>query len=310
MILERMAHELGLSVDFIEALARSASHEYKEYKIPKRNGGLRTIHHPSRRLKALQRWLLLNVVDGLPVHDSALAYRKSKSIMDNARPHVASKYLLRMDFENLFPSITAQDVAHYMADRPPLFAGWSTRDRDAFIRVVSRTSVLTIGAPTSPGLSNALCYDMDSQLQALSAKRGVVYTRYADDIFFSSLCPNLLPEVEKEVARIVSGLAIPAHLRINCCKTRHYSKRGARRVTGIVLGSDGRAHVGRELKRKIRALIFRSDSLDPQSRATLAGLIAYAVGLDPGFMNALIQKYGLDAVRNAARYPSTGNAGG
>jgi RNA-directed DNA polymerase len=306
MILERMAHELGLSVDFIERLARSASHEYKEYQIPKRGGGSRTIHHPSRRLKALQRWILLNVIEGLPVHESALAYRKSKSIMDNARPHAASRYLLRMDFENFFPSITAEDVANYIADRPPLFTGWSTRDTEAFSRIVCRKSHLTIGAPTSPGLSNALCHEMDSQLQAQSAKRGVVYTRYADDLFFSSQSANVLTKFEKDVAKIVRGLAIPAKLKLNSGKTRHSSKRGARRITGIVLGSDGRTHVGRELKRKIRALIFRLNSLDAQSRATLAGLIAYAVGLDPGFMNALIQKYGLGEVRNAARYTSTG----
>jgi len=62
MILERMALELDLSVGFLQGLANGASYEYKTYAIPKRGGGTRTIHHPSRRLKAVQRWLARKVI--------------------------------------------------------------------------------------------------------------------------------------------------------------------------------------------------------------------------------------------------------
>jgi RNA-directed DNA polymerase len=76
-------------------------------------------------------------------------------------------------------------------------------------------------------------------------------------------------------------------------------------VTGITLGSDGRPYIGRHLKRKIRALIHSFDRLDAPSRATLAGLIAYATGFDPQFKNNLIEKYGLPLVRAASELATT-----
>jgi RNA-directed DNA polymerase len=265
MIVERMAAELGLPTTFIESLSRTASHEYKAYPIAKRTGGYRIIHHPSQRLKALQRWLLVNVIEAWPVHSAATAYRKGQSIFDNASVHAASRYLLRMDLTNFFPSITQVDLAKYIAESPAWFSDWTPSDIDLFCRLVCRGAVLTIGAPTSPALSNSICYDMDSRLQGVSAKNKVAYTRYADDLFFSTDRPNVLRQIEEEVKKVVSELKLPANLNVNVGKTRHSSKRGARRVTGIVLGSDGRPYVGRGLKRKIRALVYSVDSLDGSS---------------------------------------------
>lgn len=74
-------------------MVRTASHHYKTYAIPKRDGGTRTIEHPSKKLKALQRWLLTNVLEGLPVHPAAMAYKKGISIFDNAKAmRIASTY--------------------------------------------------------------------------------------------------------------------------------------------------------------------------------------------------------------------------
>lgn len=103
MILEKMSSELSLPAGYVARLIRTASHQYKRYEIPKRGGGMREIFHPSRRLKALQRWLLANVVESWPVHGAAMAYIPGVSIMDNARVHAESKYLLRMDLEKFFP---------------------------------------------------------------------------------------------------------------------------------------------------------------------------------------------------------------
>jgi len=279
MIIEQMAAELGLPVHFILSLARTASHEYKAYQIPKRTGGFRLIHHPSKRLKALQRWLLSNVIEGLLLHPAAMAYRRNVSIFDNAKMHASSRYLLRMDLKNFFPSITQSDIVNYVLGRRSQFAGWSPSDIVAFSGLVCRKSVLTIGAPTSPALSNALCFELDQQLQALSDKSKVIYTRYADDLFFSTQQRDVLHELETKVSTIVSDLTLPANLKLNAGKTRHSSKRGARRVTGVILGSDGNPHIGRKFKRKVRALVHTLDALDESMRASLAGMIAYAAGL-------------------------------
>ena len=271
----------------------------RSIQFQKRTGGYREIHHPSRRLKALQRWLLSNIIEALPVHPAAAAYRRNRSIFENARAHAASRYLLRMDLENFFPSITSVDVRQYIKGHSAFFLEWTEPDINVFCGIVCRNSRLTIGAPTSPALSNSICYDLDVNLHALCENSGVAYTRYADDLFFSTVQREVLFQTEKDVIEIVDKLKIPANLKVNGHKTRHSSKRGSRRVTGIVLGSDGAPHVGRGLKRKIRALIHRFDSLDEPNKASLAGLIAYAIGFEPAFLNRLIDKYGLPMVNKA-----------
>jgi len=144
---------------------------------------------------------------------------------------------------------------------------------------------------------------MDSRLEALSMANEVAYSRYADDLFFSTRHPDLLSTIEAEVVRVIGSLGIPGKLAVNPKKTRHSSKRRARHVTGIVLGSDGNTYIGRSYKRKIRALIYTIDSLDGVGRAALAGMIAYAIGFDPQFENSLIEKYGLPKVRRALAGP-------
>jgi RNA-directed DNA polymerase len=303
MIVERMAGELFLPTNFIARLAKSASYEYKEYLIPKHAGGNRMIEHPSRRLKAVQKWLLANVLEAWPVHDAATAYRKGRSIWQNAATHVGSAYLLRMDLKDFFPSLSADDLRRYRAKRPIVFREWTDEDFAWFTHFVFRFDRLTIGAPTSPAMSNALCFDLDVALQGISESQGVRYTRYADDLFFSTNEKDVLSNIEGLVEVTLKSLEVPRNLQLNTGKTRHSSKKGARRVTGIVLGCDGKCHVGRQLKRKVRSQVHKLGTLSPDQRARLAGTITYIMGFEPDFINSLIQKYGYE-IATSARYGS------
>jgi Reverse transcriptase (RNA-dependent DNA polymerase) len=299
----QMAKDLGLTTRFVAAFAQGASYAYKTYAIRKKDGGFRTIDHPSKQLKAMQRWLLSYLLDSLPIHPSAVAYRKKKSIFDNASLHAGSRYLLRMDCKDFFHSITDDDLKVLIASRPGTFSGWSPYETDLFCKLVCKGGRLTIGAPTSPTLSNAVCYDMDTQLSEISNKLDVTYSRYADDLFFSTKLPNVLSTLETTVVSTIANLTLPRALAINPAKTRHSSKGRTRRVTGITLGSDGKPYVGRAIKRKIRAMIHQVDTLDAKRRGSLAGLIAYAGGFDPDFVNSLITKYGHDTISKARTFP-------
>ena len=174
--MERMAGELSLPANHVARLVKTASHQYKEYSIAKRGGGTRTIFHPSRRLKALQRWLLNNVIAAWPVHDAATAYREGRSILDNARRHAGTRFLLRMDLQEFFPSLTADDMQLFRGQRPGLFQGWTEWDFQGFCLLVFRFGKLTIGAPTSPAISNALCFGLGREIKrSLRASRRQLY---------------------------------------------------------------------------------------------------------------------------------------
>jgi len=301
-LLEQMAAGLGLPKVTIQVLARKANHAYKVYTIPKRSGGSREIHHPSKELKALQRWLLQNVINYWPVHGAAAAYRPNLSIAHNAKRHAGSNYLLRMDLQNFFPSITSEDVKTYLTQSDfSKLEKWQSVDFDLFTALVCRNGQLTIGAPTSPALSNALCADLDHELEAVAHARDTIYTRYADDLFFSTVRADVLRVFPDLVKEILKSLGCPAGLAINDSKTRHSSKKGRRQITGLVLGSDGVVGVGRKRKRYIRSLIHSFDTLAPTERQRLAGLIAFTRSVEPDFINALIIKFGSNRIVQAQR---------
>ncbi len=190
-------------------------------------------------------------------------------------------------------------MREYSKKRPTQFAGWTSGDFESFCRLVFKEGQLTIGAPTSPAISNALCFDLDVAIGALCQSYGAAYTRYADDFFFSSSEKGILAKVQGEVEALVASCPLPIGLRINKEKTRHSSKKNARRVTGIVLGSDEVAHVSRQMKRHVRSQVHRLDTLSLRDRVILAGMISYIMGFEPDFMNALIMKYGFEQATKA-----------
>jgi RNA-directed DNA polymerase len=296
ILVDQISISLQLPPRSIGGIARKASYSYKHYYIPKRSGGTREIFHPARPLKAIQRWLLHNLIERWRVHDAAFAYRMGYSIAGHAACHASSNYLLRLDLVDFFPSITADDVTKYVSRLPSGTEDWGTSDLDLFISLVCRYKRLSIGAPTSPALSNALCFDLDMKLAQLADRSDVTYTRYADDLFFSSHKPNVLGQFPGLVKGVLADIEFPSNLRLNEDKTRHSSRKRRRQVTGIVLTSDKRASLGRARKRFIRHQIHRFDTLTSDERETLMGLIAFAMSIEPDLIDQLILKYGSDRV--------------
>ena len=298
-LLKELSRQLMQVEPAIVNVARNASFRYKTFFVPKRTGGQRRIDHPSRELKAVQRALLHYHISAWPVHPSAMAYRPERNnILMNAEQHAASCYLLRMDFSDFFPSITGQDIRKYLESAEP---EWIEVDRDLFVSLVTLQDRLTIGAPSSPALSNAICFELDVQLSQHAERYGAKYTRYADDLFFSCAARDVLGKFPGDVTAIVDSLPIPAELAINPAKTRHSSKRARRRVTGLTLGSDARVHVGRGRKREVRAMIHKWNALGADQRRRLAGMLGFIRDIDPDFINSLILKYGASAVAKAAK---------
>jgi RNA-directed DNA polymerase len=300
VLLERMASELSLAEKYVSMVAATASYRYRDYVVKGRSGAPRVVYHPSRPLKALQRWLARRILCDLLVHDVATAYELGRGILLNAERHRGSRFLLRMDFTEFFPSLTSSDVETMLdgAKSSGRFdASWNADDTLLLVRLVSRFGQLVIGAPTSPKLSSALCFDMDEALLALSKRYDCVYTRYADDLFFSSTRANVLAQVENEVTLVVAGLAHPSQLKINVSKTRHSSMRGRRTVTGIILTSDGMLSLGRSRKRIVRSLVYKYSMLSEPERQSLRGWLAYCRSVEPEFINALVLKFGAERLR-------------
>jgi RNA-directed DNA polymerase len=297
MIIEQMASRLALSTPYLMKLASSASHRYKRYEIPKRTGGMRTIHHPAREIKLIQRWLLRNVLISLPVHPAATAYQQNCTIKRNAELHAVNNYLLRVDFQEFFPSLRGADVNHVLIANRQRLAEEQVTDQDIeFIkRIVCRLDALTIGAPTSPLLSNAIMFDFDATWRRNAEAAGVIYTRYADDLYFSTNEPDILSGLLTSLREYLKR-AVRPNLQINEAKTAFSSRKWRKLATGLVLTHDRKVSLGRHKKRMLKALVWRltRHELSALEIAHLRGWISYAVSVEPDFVARLQRKYALD----------------
>lgn len=294
---------LRVSPASIEKIIKTAPFRYKFYTIPKRSGGVRSIFHPSPALKSVQRWMINGPVAGLPVHESVYSYVEGRNIGMNAAAHVESNYFIRFDFSDFFPSITGGVLGRFL--RKSVETGIIDLDDSviaAVVRLACRAvgengSALTIGAPSSPYLSNTVLYEFDEAVSAEADAHGVVYTRYADDIYLSSRILADLGDFEGRFREIVA-VRLP-FIRINEEKVQHLSRKRRITVTGVNVTPDRRLSVGRERKRRIRTMLYLAMSgvLQPEAFASLRGDIAYVKSIEPDYVERLERKFGPTFIR-------------
>lgn len=291
-LIKGMAAEMGLLEGQVETIVRTAPLRYKVFSVPKRTGGLRKLAQPAREVKWLQYWLSARLEPRLPVHKSVTAYRAGCSIRKNAEIHSSGKFLLKMDFTNFFPSITEVDFRQHIGVWLP--NEFSSEDLEVMSRVLfwtedrTRPLKLCIGAPTSPFLSNTILFEFDSIISKQVASDAITYTRYADDLTFSSSAPNRLKGIDDLVQAALSQITYP-RLTVNTKKTVHASRATRRVVTGVVIRPDGGLSVGRDRKRMVRAMYHRSKVglLNQEQIDHMNGLINFIESIEPGFARKL-----------------------
>ncbi|MDO8281068.1 MAG: retron St85 family RNA-directed DNA polymerase, partial [Thermodesulfovibrionia bacterium] len=295
-LLQLLLREVPFEKEELLAIIATASRRYKVYQIPKRDGkSVRTIAQPAPEVKLLQRILHDRIIGKWPVHEAATAYVAERSIADHVRRHVDSKYLLKLDFKNFFPSITAADIRKHAE----LHSNLKKEDLDIFINIVAWRNKLdgsfglSIGAPSSPAISNSMLFEFDKSISSFCGEREVTYSRYADDLAFSTKNRDTLREIEAEVNRLTLSTESPK-LAINEKKTVNVSKRYNRTLVGLTITPDQKVSLGRERKRDIRAKLhlYGKGYLSGDYVAHLRGLLAYAWSIEPDFVLSLAEKQG------------------
>ena len=308
-----LARELGITIGQLRWLAYhrdAAKHiHYRRFTIPKRDGSERAIWAPLPRLKAAQRWILRNVVERLPVHGSAHGFLAGRSVVTNAAVHADSKLLVQVDLSDFFPTVTwrrargvfrkagyREQVATLLAmictEAPREVVEW--RGETWFIAMGPRC--LPQGAPTSPAITNTLCFTLDQRLSGLARKLGYRYTRYADDLTFS------LPSGHDGEPKVGQLLGAIGHIvrregfELNDAKTRVQRSGGRQKVTGMVVNGEQGPRVPRALKRQLRAAVHNLQKGKPlpegESLARLAGYAAFVYQAEPEKGRKLLAQLG------------------
>lgn len=296
-LVELIAGSLQLSESYVRGVASSASYRYFEFQIKKADGrSFRKIEQPSKELKLFQRWLVRNVFDRIPTHPSAHAYVRGKSIRTNASVHQGSRYISRLDFANFFPSITSTDVELLLRRNPLSVGSLILKGQDILLisKLTCRFGRLSIGAPSSPTISNKLLYELDTQFSAIASSQNANYTSYADDLYFSSSVPDVLQRVCNDVERAAASTTSP-HLTINRSKTYHASRKKRMAVTGLKITPQGALSVGRDVKRRLRILAHKTLNKKIQEKDSmwLQGMLAFVASIEPRFVERIRLKYGI-----------------
>ena len=227
---------------------------YKHYKVPKKKGGYREISAPVSSLKKVHKRLnyFLQAYYLCIKPDEAMGfiinprYLETKyDIIENARMHVGKKYILNIDLKEFFSSISVRRVkALFSSD---LFY-FDDQMVTALTLLTTYKGKLPTGSPTSPVLSNFLCLQMDLEIRDFCILNSIRYSRYADDLSFSS---NM--KIEQEQIEEIIKIIKQNNFEINEKKLRLRRSFQKQVVTGIVVNE--KVNVDRKLIRKIRAII-------------------------------------------------------
>lgn len=198
---------------------------YTSFSIPKKNGDSRIINAPNKELKYIQSKLAeeLYLYRKKLMEEKELiggvsqAFEKGKNIFTNALVHRNKRYVINMDLENFFDSF------HFGRVR-----GFFLKSREfelpnevatVLAKIVCCDGKLPQGAPTSPIISNMICNIFDIRIIKLAKKYRLDYTRYADDLTFSTNDKNYLMNKEQFYIEIKKEIE-KAGFHINEDKTR------------------------------------------------------------------------------------------
>lgn len=267
-----------LSKGELNRLMRSPYRErqYHTFQIPKKSGGFRAITAPTGKLKYVQSFIA-DALSGIVHFDTSVnGFVKSRSVVTNARMHLGKNYILNIDLKDFFPSITAEMVQRALAVNGFKSVSKTITELCTWAEDVDDDlpeQVLPQGAPTSPILSNLVCWHLDYRLQMLAGRCGLTYSRYADDITFSSDHSVYSKDSHfwTELRRIISECGFA----INEEKTRLLKQGCRKEVTGITVGD--KLNVPRKWLKNLRAAIFQMEMFgcSEQERRRIRGKLSY-----------------------------------
>lgn len=210
LTLRHLSHVTGANYKYLRSIVSRKHDGYRPFTIKKRNGSGRLIACPEPGLISVQRWIARRILARRPVHHASMAYAPGNSPADCARRHLGARWLVKFDIHDFFESISETRVYFVFRDcgYQPLIAmelarlctrvhsshtstsaRWRSNRRTAGTISVyddPRLGHLPQGAPTSPMLANLVSLPLDTMLERIGERFGLVYTRYSDDVVFST----------------------------------------------------------------------------------------------------------------------------
>jgi hypothetical protein len=298
--LEWFADPKGLLTKPVDTRLRHYSYRL----VRKSCGGVRLIEAPKQHMRAIQRQILREILERIPVHAAAQGFVKGRSIRTFAAPHVAQAVVLRIDLKDFFPTFSRARVqalfrmcgySEPVADRlgslcasvapRTLFAKLAFEEARSARELYGRPH-LPQGAPTSPALANVCAYRLDCRLAGLASASGALYTRYADDLAFSG--DEGFARRAERYAESVAAIAMDEGFAVHFRKTRIMRQGVRQHLAGVVVNKH--LNVARRDYDRLKATLTNcvrhgADSQNREGvddfRAHLQGRVSFVESINP-----------------------------
>lgn len=233
------------------------SKRFIEFSIPKKKGSYRKISAPKEGLSDILHFLNRIFQAMYRPHENVMGFIEKRSVVDNAKRHLNQNYVYNIDLKDFFPSVEEKRVFQKLQEKPYCIKRCiaskianlcciRTADKNGELK-----TVLPQGAPTSPTLTNMICEELDYKLNNLAKKFCLNFTRYADDITFSSM-HNVYQDNSKFINNLKSIIEEQG-FRINERKTRLKKKGSRQEVTGLKVNC--KTNVSKKYVKQIRILL-------------------------------------------------------
>lgn len=288
-IIDRIAFDHKLDRSYLARIASRSSFYYRDFKIKKRNGSERYLAQPSPELKTLQYWVLNNILTKIPVSECAYAYKKGDSIKKHAKLHSESRFIFHADIHNFFPSIHSSHLIDILRTYINIFDDLDLELESSLLdikQICFRKDILCIGAVSSPAISNIIMSSFDSVLFNYCKAKNYIYSRYADDIYISS---NTY--IDKSIVDFLRLELEQKGFKINYNKTKFYSPKYRRKITGVFLTEKFQISIGTERRTKIKKMIYEKLIHNKGNSDKILGYLSFLKDIEPNTYNNLIIKY-------------------
>ncbi|MBC2121879.1 retron Ec67 family RNA-directed DNA polymerase/endonuclease [Listeria marthii] len=257
--LEELAKILKIPKKFLTYILykKKVENSYTNLLIPKKSGGQRNISIPMKELKDVQR----NIVKVMLTQQNIFqfenniksnishAFTKDKSIITNAEIHKNKRFVLNIDLEDFFKSFHFGRVQGYFEKNKSFL--FPKNIATVLAQLTCYNGSLPQGAPSSPIITNLICNILDMKLLKIAQKYKLDYSRYADDLTFSTNNKNF-EEKSEEFFYQLEIIIKQSGFKINPKKTRLQYKTSRQIVTGLVVNK--KVNVTREFYKNTRAM--------------------------------------------------------
>lgn len=311
--------------DFVN---RSNHTAYEKFSIQKRSGGRRFIHVPTPELMRVQRWINEYVFRRIPVHPASHAFNVGSSIQKCALKHCGARWLIKLDITDFFESVSEIQVFRLFKEfgyqplvafelarlctaptswKSPriLYRQWHVWKGNEAIPEYNEKLLgyLPQGAATSPLISNLVMRECDKKLSLIAKKYALTYTRYSDDLSFSTRSKEFERTNAKSVVFEVYKILSEAGYRPQYRKTKVVPPNNKKIILG--LNVDGATpRLQKEYKDKIRQHLYYIDKLGISAHVNnrgfdsiwgfkchLKGMIDYANMIEPTYSKQALKKF-------------------